>query len=74
MMKKTANPNKKDTGKNRKSSFYKILIICVVIFAAAFFVNSMFDTASNKVESMSQEEKDTMNNKWDDFMDSLSDN
>ena len=36
-----------------------------------FFINSMFDKASDKVESMSQEEKDEVNEKWNAFMRSL---
>ncbi len=71
MMKKTAEVDKKETGKKRRSGFYKILIICVVIFAMGFFINSMFDKASDKVESMSQEEKDEVNEKWNAFMRSL---
>lgn len=69
-MKKDEN-NKKETGK--KGKLKKILIIGVIIIAVFFVMGKAFDTASNKVDSMSQEEKDTMNNKWNDFMDSLND-
>ena len=61
---------KKETKK--KGGLKKVLIICVIIIAMFFVMGKAFDTASNKVESMSQEEKDEMNNKWDGFMDSLS--
>lgn len=61
--------NKKGTKK--KGNLRKILIICVIIVSVFFVMGKTFDTASNKVESMSQEEKDAMNNKWDDLMDSL---
>ena len=58
----------------KKGGFKKILIICVIIIAMFFVMGKAFDTASNKVESMSQEEKDAMNNKWNDAMDSLGGN
>jgi uncharacterized membrane protein YvbJ len=71
MMQRTADTNKKENSKKRRSPFYKILIICVVIFAMTFLINGMFNIASNRVESMSQEEQDEVNEKWNALMRSL---
>lgn len=72
-MKKQKNTNDKEIDRKRKLSFYKILIILVIVFGMVFVVNRLFDTASDKVESMTQEEKDEVNDKWDEYMDLLSD-
>lgn len=58
--------SRKTTGK--KGVLKKLLIICAIIMAMSFVISKAFDTASNAVESMSQEEKDAMNDKWDNFI------
>ncbi len=72
-MKKQKDTNSKGTDRKRKLPLYKILIVLVIIFGIGFVVNSLFDTASDKVETMTQEEKDEVNDKWDEFMDILRD-
>lgn len=58
--------SRKTTGK--KGVLKKLLIICAIIMAMSFVISKAIDTASNAVESMSQEEKDAMNAKWDNFI------
>ncbi len=59
--------------KRGRPSLYKILIILALILGLCAFTNSLFEAASDKVEDMTQEERDEINDKWNDLMDQLQD-
>lgn len=64
---------KKDTNKNKKSGsrLHKILIVCMIVIGIFLTINIAVSIASNKYESAFEEEKSTVNEKWDNFMDWL---
>lgn len=51
----------------RKNLLKRLLIICAIVIGLSFVIDKAFDNAADKMESMSQEEKDEMEDKWDKF-------
>lgn len=64
----------KDKANNEKTSkvkgvWKKLIILGVIVVVMCFVMGKSFDITSDRVESMSQEEKEEMNDKWDKFLD-----